>query len=387
MNEELPFRKGTYELHPDANFNFQLNRLVMWSGADLEEVKEAAQKIADLGSWVSTFLALAEAALREGRTEQAIAYFRGAEFFIYDDLEEKRRVGEKASSLFYEHYSHIFEDGLISRESVPYAQGCLPVWVAEPDDDRAAGTILLHGGYDSCMEEFLGAVLYLRLGGYNVYLFDGPGQGEVLRKYRIPMTHEWEKPVKSLLDHFDLDDVTIVGASLGGMLAPRAAAFEPRIKRVVAWGVMPDFLEVVTSTRPRVLQVLMKAALRLRLRLPVNLSAKREIARDTMAEWGIKHGMYAFGVSSPYDYLATAGKYQMLDIAGLITQDFLLLGSTKDHFIPRGFYRQVIDSLVKVKSLTFRLFTEKEEAENHCNAGNTRLVLDTITDWIAQMSR
>ena len=387
MDNDLPFKKGTFELHPDANFNFQLNRLVMWSGADLEEVKEAAPKITDLGSWVSTFLTLGETALQEGRTEQAIAYFRGAEFFIYDDIEEKKRVGEKAQKLFYDHYSHFFENGVISRESVPYAQGHLAIWVAEPDENKVAGTILLHGGFDSCIEEFLGAILYLRQGGYMVYLFDGPGQGDVLRRYGIPMTHEWERPVKSILDHYDLDEVTIVGASLGGMLAPRAAAFEPRLKRVVAWGVMPNFLEVVTSTRPQVLQMLMKIALRMRLKHPINLSAKGEMARDTMAEWGIKHGMYAFGVSSPYEYLAKADKYQLLDIAELITQDFLLLGSTKDHFIPRGFYKKVIDNLVNVKSLTFRLFTEREEAENHCNAGNTRLVLDAIMDWIAEMSR
>jgi hypothetical protein len=76
----------------------------------------------------------------------------------------------------------------------------------------------------------------------------------------------------------------------------------------------------------------------------------------------------------------------MVDIGERITQDFLLLGSTKDHFIPRGFYKQVIDSLSNVKSLTFRLFTEKEEAENHCNAGNTKLALDTITEWIVNSS-
>ncbi|MBN2027962.1 MAG: alpha/beta fold hydrolase [Actinobacteria bacterium] len=387
MDEKLLFRKGTFELHPDANFNFQMNRLVMWSGADLEEVKAVAQKITDLGSWVSTFLALGEKALSEGRTQQAMAYFRGAEFFIYDDIEKKRRTGEKANGLFYEHYSHVFEDGLISRESVPYGQGYLPVWVARPEDNRSAGTILLHGGFDSCIEEFLGAILYLRQRGYNVYLFDGPGQGEVLKKYGIPMTYEWERPVKSILDHFGLEGVTIVGLSLGGMLAPRAAAFEPRIERVVAWGVMPNFQEVVLSTRPRILRLLAEVALRLRLKLPINLSSEREMARDTMAEWGIKHGMYVFGVDSPYDYLATADKYQMLNIAELITQDFLLLGSTRDHFIPSGFYKEVIDSLVNVKSLTFRLFTEREEAENHCNAGNTRLALDTIIDWIAEMSR
>lgn len=387
MDEEPLFKEGTFGLHPDANFNFQLNRLVMWSGADLEEVREAAGRITSLGSWISTFLDLGEKALRDGRAEQAIAYFRGAEFFAYDDLEEKKRIGEKAASLFYDHYASLFEDGLIRRDSVPYAGGFLPVWIAKPDEGESAGAILLHGGYDSSKEEFLGAVLYLRRGGQAVYLFEGPGQGEALRGYGIPMTHEWEKPVRSVLDHLGLDDVTIVGASLGGMLAPRAAAFEPRIKRVVAWGVMPNFLEVVISTRPRALQALMKAALRLKLRIPIDLAAKREMAADTMAEWGVKHGMYAFGVGSPYEYLSMAARYQMLDIAPSITQDFLLLGSTGDHFIPRGFYKQVIDSLVNVRSLTFRLFTEREEAENHCSAGNTRLVLDTIMDWIAGVSR
>lgn len=33
----------------------------------------------------------------------------------------------------------------------------------------------------------------------------------------------------------------------------------------------------------------------------------------------------------------------------------------------------------------FRLFTEKEEAANHCNTGHLKLVLDTFTDWIIQM--
>jgi pimeloyl-ACP methyl ester carboxylesterase len=245
----------------------------------------------------------------------------------------------------------------------------------------------MHGGYDSSKEEFLGSVLYLRQKGYTVYLFEGPGQGEVLKKCGIPFTHEWEKPVKSVLDHCALDDVTIVGLSLGGMLAPRAAAFEPRIGRVVAWGVMPNFLDVIISTRPRALQLLMKAFLHPWFKFPVNLVANREMEADPMAEWGIKHGCYSFGVDSPYDYLKTADRFQLRDIAGRITQDFLLLGSTRDHFVPRGFYKKEIDSLVNVKSLTFRRFTEREEAENHCNVGNTGLALDTIIAWISDMSR
>ena len=41
--------------------------------------------------------------------------------------------------------------------------------------------------------------------------------------------------------------------------------------------------------------------------------------------------------------------------------------------------------LKNVRSLTFRLFTDKEDAQNHCNVGNGRLVLDFICSWIAQI--
>ena len=34
------------------------------------------------------------------------------------------------------------------------------------------------------------------------------------------------------------------------------------------------------------------------------------------------------------------------------------------------------------KGLTFRLFTDKENAQNHCNVGNGKIVLDAICNWI-----
>ena len=43
--------------------------------------------------------------------------------------------------------------------------------------------------------------------------------------------------------------------------------------------------------------------------------------------------------------------------------------------------------LTNVRSLTFRLFTDKEDAQNHCNVGNGQLVLDTVCSWIEQLER
>lgn len=37
---------------------------------------------------------------------------------------------------------------------------------------------------------------------------------------------------------------------------------------------------------------------------------------------------------------------------------------------------------LNVKSLTYRLFTEKGKTASHCSTGNPKLVLDTIVSWI-----
>ena len=47
------FKKGTYKFNEDANFNFQLNRVVMWGNGDPDEIKSVAKGITDSASWVS----------------------------------------------------------------------------------------------------------------------------------------------------------------------------------------------------------------------------------------------------------------------------------------------------------------------------------------------
>jgi hypothetical protein len=44
--------------------------------------------------------------------------------------------------------------------------------------------------------------------------------------------------------------VTLVGISLGGCLAIRAAAFEPRVRGVVAFDVLSDFFECMMAVHP-----------------------------------------------------------------------------------------------------------------------------------------
>ena len=44
------------------------------------------------------------------------------------------------------------------------------------------------------------AALDIADAGYEVIIFEGPGQGGARIKNRLHMTHEWEKPMKVVLD-------------------------------------------------------------------------------------------------------------------------------------------------------------------------------------------
>jgi hypothetical protein len=63
----------------------------------------------------------------------------------------------------------------------------------------------------------------------------------------------------------------------------------------------------------------------------------------------------------------------------------LILGASGDHFIDYHLIGKEINMLSNVRSLTFRLFTDKEEAENHCNVGNGKLAIDEILSWITRI--
>ena len=119
-----------------------------------------------------------------------------------------------------------------ARIAVPYPGGDLPGFRLQAKG-KELSTFIFHGGYDSFVEEFYGFLLPLTELGFTVIGFDGPGQGGALRQ-GIYFEHAWEKPAKAVLDYFKLDAVDWLGASCGGYLSIRAAAFEPRIKHIIS---------------------------------------------------------------------------------------------------------------------------------------------------------
>lgn len=383
VNQPVRLKKGVYRLNQERNFDYQLNRVINWDGGRIEDVEPIADRIKTSSDWKRELIALGDSAMREGRTENAIAYYRMSEFFMYDGDPDKKAYYEKATKLFYEYYAGYFEgeNARIEKLAVPYENVKLPVMHVVPNG-KSKGTILLHGGNDSYFEEFLFTVLYLQEQGFEVYMFEGPGQGGVMRLQGMHFTHEWEKPVGAVLDYFGLSDVTIIGISLGGYLAPRAAAFDKRITKVVAWSVFPCFQDVIVGMQKPVIQKLFYLLMKLHARPLINLVFGKKAKKEPVIDWGIKHGCYAYEARDAYGYAKKLKLYDLEPVADKITQDILIIGANQDHFIDYRLIGREINMLKNVKSLTFRLFTDQEDAQNHCNVGNGKIVLDTICNWM-----
>ncbi|MFX0139861.1 MAG: alpha/beta hydrolase, partial [Candidatus Hodarchaeota archaeon] len=153
---KFTFPVGYHEFHKNQLFNFQLNRWHSLGYARFEDMIEAGQRIKNFKDWKIEMLKLAEQAIAEGRFMNAAFYYRAAEFYMLQDNAEKKLMYDKFSDLFYK---TIKKDG-IEQFNVPYEEAFLPVIKISRAEDKNKGTIVMHGGFDSFVEEFYSWMRY-----------------------------------------------------------------------------------------------------------------------------------------------------------------------------------------------------------------------------------
>jgi len=367
------FPVGYQRFHRDQLFNFQLNRPYSLGYARFEDLQEAGQRIASLDDWKVETLRLATESLAEGRLVNSAFYYRAAEFYTFPDDPDKERFYDRFSDLFYR---AVAKRG-IERIPIPYGATTFPAIALRPEGEPK-GTIVLHGGYDSFIEEFYSLMYDFKTAGFGVIGFDGPGQGAARRRSGLPLDYRWEKPVGSLLDHLELQDVTLIGLSMGGYFALRAAAHEPRVKRVIASGHAFDYRKVAAAPAAWLL-----VFFRDHLREFTNRLSRWKIRRGGMEAWNISHMMYVLDVDEPMAALDFAFELNEENLhSERVKQDVLLLASRNDHFIPFRLHEMQLRRLTSARSVTDRVFTKNEHAHNHCQIGNIGLALKVMKRWI-----
>ena len=184
-----------------------------------------------------------------------------ANFLFTDDLDQARAAHGKSIECHTLALPHLDPPG--QRVAIPYRGKTLYGVLRKPRGTARPPVMIMIVGLDSTKEE-LGSnqAPFLRR-GVATLAFDGPGQGEGGRDFMIEP--EYEHPVAAIADFIetrpDLDArrIGLWGVSLGGYYAPRAAAFERRIKACIgisgpfcfadAWDAFPPMSKAAFRAR------------------------------------------------------------------------------------------------------------------------------------------
>lgn len=374
MTTQFEFPVGYHQLHKTKIIDFQLNRWHSLGYAQLDDMRAAGQAITGLDDWKAVMTGQAEKALAEGRLMNGTFYVRAAEFFTHPDDPDKLALYKRFIDLIY---NQMFTQEGFERHQVPYQGSYLPALRVPARGQRRRGTIVIHGGFDSFIEEFYSLASYFAERGQEVILFEGPGQGGALRLYDLPLDYRWEKPAAAVLDYFDLQDVTWLGISMGGWLCFRAAAYEPRIKRVIASSIAFDYMQIPPKVVENFARWLFKHP-----RL-MNTLSEWKMKRMPQENWGIINLMYITKTDSPLAAGMALAEFSEENLkSGLVKQDVLILTGDCDHFIPLKMHHRQVAALTQANSITERIFTQAEQAHNHCQVGNMGLALEVMAEWV-----
>ena len=375
---DVSFPVGYHDLHPNVSINFQLNRFYGWVGDDsmLTEMRQAVTGVNDYPMFTKIILDLGEKALARREVLKGAYYLRLAEFFLLSSDARKLPTRQRFVDLLLDHLQ--IAPSAYSR--IPFETGWLPAYRLTPMKPR--GTLVVFGGFDSYIEEWLPAALFFRNAGYDTVLFEGPGQGAALELAHLTMSPEWEKPVKAVLDFFRLDAVTLMGFSLGGGLVIRAAAFEPRVRRVIAYDIMTDGLGCILRLFPPLAQKDLLGWIDAGNAEAVDKFFADAMAKSLLLDWMMQLALHNTGLRTPYEVMKHYQKYESASISSRLTQDVLLMAGAEDHYVPVHQLPDQIATLTHVRSLTARLFTRAEQAQNHCQVGNMGLAFRIMNDWM-----
>ncbi|MBS0028052.1 alpha/beta hydrolase family protein [Chitinophaga sp. 22321] len=270
--------------------------------------------------------------------------------------------------------------------SIPYMGTSLPGYFfrANKKKHRKAPVIIFHSGRDAWAEDNLWIAEYAVKRGYHCLLFDGPGQGKVIRLQGIPFRPDWENVISPVVDFLEQDrevDIkrsVLMGFSMGGFLAPRALTTEKRIKLCVANpGVLNWGESVFTSLNfliPQLMPVFFAGDYDL-----FDEKMKAYMEENAFIKWGIIDEMWKHGTGKPSELLLKLQQYSNVDIVSNISCRTLVVDGTGEEF-SRGQAQKLYDALVCPKD--FILFTEEDTGYLHCQPGALSISYTRIFNWI-----
>jgi 2,6-dihydroxypseudooxynicotine hydrolase len=230
------------------------------NGVPLADFQEVTAGLSRWEAWCEAWSArgavhesLGEQALGAGYGLTAGAHFNRAalcyhfaKFLFVNDLEQMRAAHLKAVGCRTRALPLSDPPGV--RVTIAHEGAQLYGILRKPARSATPPIVVMCMGLDSAKEEMASNENVFLERGMATLTFDGPGQGEA--EYALPIRGDYESAVKSVVDWVERRDdvdgsrIGLWGVSLGGYYAPRAAAFEKRIKACIALSGPYDWAEI-----------------------------------------------------------------------------------------------------------------------------------------------
>ncbi len=356
-------------------------------GGQISEVDDACRSLRDIAAkkndpaaqdaWFQSWVKLAERVERLGDIDAQADHplSAGRKFMragLYYLLAERMPSHKDPRRLIaYRRGIEVYAKGLrhrrepVERVEIPYGEHRLAAYFVKAAVSGRAPCMVHFDGFDITKEIIYGAVAdEYRRRGISLLIVDHPGVGEALRLRQLHSAPDTEKPAGAAIDYLqtrvdvDPDRIGIVALSLGGYYAPRAAAYEKRLKCCVAWGAIFDF----------------GAAFEARI------GGTNEPSVPGYAE----HAQWVFGTKSLDETRAIVRQMTLEKAAAEITCPLLIVHGENDRQIPLWHAEKTYECAVNSADRELKIFRLADGAAEHCGADNGSLVVDYITDWCAE---
>jgi dipeptidyl aminopeptidase/acylaminoacyl peptidase len=213
--------------------------------ATLARITRWADWCREWGVTATHYEQLAEAAEDAGQHQTAAGAWQRAslawhwgKFVFVDDPVQQRAAHERSVACFFRAAPALTPPAELVR--IPYGDTSLPAYLRVPPATSFANApvVIMTPGLDSTKEELQATAEYFLARGLATLAIDGPGQGE--SEYELPIEPAYEKVATAAVDYLqdraglDRERIGLFGVSLGGYYAARSAAYEKRLKAVVA---------------------------------------------------------------------------------------------------------------------------------------------------------
>ena len=232
---------------------------IHWACEGLQEAAKQ-QPNGDVAAWYHAWIKLAQqlektavdAQMSGARVTAAACFYRASQYFQW--AEAFLAPDDPRAAPTYDAHLRTFADFArlsplgVEIIDVPFEGTNLKSYfVPAKGVSGKAPVVILSDGLDGTKEEMFSAAAALAERGIACLGVDGPGQGATLRLNGLAARYDAERAAGAAIDYLqtrsdvDTGRIGIWAASMGGYYAPRAAAYEKRIKACVAWAAIYDY--------------------------------------------------------------------------------------------------------------------------------------------------